>query len=52
MERIWGGIAANPGGLIAGARAVPGLTGPMVYGICYCPLTKTEELGKMGFAGT
>lgn len=24
----------------------------MVYGICYCPLTKTEELGKMGFAGT
>ncbi|KAF9193575.1 Ribonuclease H2 subunit A [Haplosporangium sp. Z 767] len=24
--------------------------GPMVYGICYCPLSKKDELAKLGFA--
>ncbi|KAF9432817.1 DNA replication licensing factor mcm8 [Entomortierella beljakovae] len=24
--------------------------GPMVYGICYCPLSKADELAKLGFA--
>lgn len=26
--------------------------GPMVYGICYCPLAKKDELADLGFAGT
>lgn len=25
--------------------------GPMVYGICYCPLSKADELASLGFAG-
>lgn len=25
--------------------------GPMVYGICYCPLAKKDELADLGFAG-
>ena len=25
--------------------------GPMVYGTCYCPISKLDELIKMGFAG-
>lgn len=25
--------------------------GPMVYGVCYCPLSKYEELKALGFAG-
>lgn len=25
--------------------------GPMVYGACYCPATKTEILKNIGFAG-
>src|SRR5690606_8954529 len=25
--------------------------GPMVYGICYCPLSKADELAQLGFAG-
>jgi ribonuclease H2 subunit A len=25
--------------------------GPMVYGICYCPLSKADELAGLGFAG-
>lgn len=25
--------------------------GPMVYGICYCPLSKKDELADLGFAG-
>ncbi|XP_002734939.1 ribonuclease H2 subunit A-like [Saccoglossus kowalevskii] len=24
--------------------------GPMVYGICYCPISKNEQLAEMGFA--
>lgn len=26
-------------------------TGPMVYGICYCPISMKERLGELGFAG-
>lgn len=27
------------------------LTGPMVYGICFSPLSLREKFGEMGFAG-
>ena len=33
------------------ARARARAIGPMVYGICYCPLARAEEMAAMGFAG-
>lgn len=56
MLAIFNFRITNPEQVKSGISLINGtfistLSGPMVYGTCYSPLSKKEELKDLGFAG-